>query len=57
MNINQSIGVQLEMKAWASPGPDQTLEQLVERMHELGNKVLEIDEPGNRVLICDSKDD
>jgi hypothetical protein len=56
MIVNQSIGIEIEMKAWASPGPDKTLQQLVERMYELGNQVLEIDEPGNRVLIGYSKD-
>jgi len=47
------IRPQIEYKFWAGLGQDgQTLSDLIHKMEDLGNTVLEIDKPGQRLLVA-----
>lgn len=52
--MKQRVPLHVEIKAqvWASPGPEMSLTELVEKMHALGNPVLKIDEEHNRILVA-----
>ncbi len=40
-----------DMLIWATPRPGLTLDQLEQRMHEIGNTVLQRDTENNQLLI------
>lgn len=42
----------MEWKTWATPRPGLSLDQLVDIMVALGNRVLEIDRGHNRLLVA-----
>lgn len=55
-NTIGKIRPQVKYKYWASLGHEgQTLADLILKMEELGNTVLEIDEDGNRILLARSQ--
>lgn len=41
----------IEVEGWATPAPGVTLTELVEEMKALGNPVLAIDVPNNRLKL------
>lgn len=49
---NTRFGIeQIETIVWATPREGLSLDELIEKMPSLGNTVLEIDRPGNRIKL------
>lgn len=48
---NQHFGVKVTNEMWAVPAEGTTLDDLIARMRELGNEVLEVNRVENMLLV------